>query len=130
MSQGGIWNLGIIKNIYRLFNRNPADDAKKPYFYFFLYEKLQTNHKEIVKKIADGMNIFLKSYFQLKTKYDSNPFWRDYRTINVNNFEVIVMKLKSFKSTDDTGLVSFKILSECCAEIEDESSEYIEKTVK
>lgn len=128
MSQDGIWNLAIIKNLFKIFNRNPAEDSK-PTIYFFLYEELQTNHKDILKKIADGLNSFLKSYFQLKSKSDSNPFWRDYKNLIVSNFEVVVMKIKSFKSADETGLITFKIISECCIEIEDEFSDFIEKTV-
>jgi hypothetical protein len=75
------------------------------------------------------LNTFLKSYFQLKSDSNKDPFWRDYKTITINNFEAIIIKLKSLKSVDDTGLISFKILSECLSEIEDNSSEFIEKTV-
>lgn len=76
------------------------------------------------------MNIFLKSYFQYKSESDIDLKWKDYKTISVNNFETVVIKLKNFQSVEDTGLICFKIMSECLAEIEENSAEFIEKTVK
>jgi hypothetical protein len=115
----------------RIFVKNSADEGDtKPIFYFFLYEKLQSNYKDIIKKIVDELNIFFKTYFQLKSRTDKLPLWREFRSISVNNFETVVIRLKEFKALDDTGFICFKLMSECLCEIEENSADYIEKTVR
>jgi hypothetical protein len=130
MNQSGIWNLALIENLHILFDKDPAHQGKKPILYIFNFEKLQNNHKEIVKKITDYINNFMKIYFQLKATFESDPFWQEFRGITYSSFEAILVRIKSLTSIDHSGLITFKILSECLSEIQDDSTNFLEKIVK
>lgn len=131
VNSDNVWSLVVIENFKNLVKKEIRDNSNN-YFnendsietvnnnisniYYIVFEKLQFNTKENLRKILDEVENFFNFYFKAKFDFSGN-FLIDNKLLTTKLFDKInYKKIHNFKNVNDTALVITKIIMESLAE--------------
>lgn len=136
ISNDKIWSITIIDNLPLLFKPEflkklkifyKFESGKSPHIVNIIFEKLQIVDKESTKKVLELLQNLVCCFLFGKANIDEALI--DSRGFTYTNFKHDIVKLKAFKSIDDTGLVITKIIFDFIQDEHDSLKAFITSTV-